>query len=390
MKFEDVDELFKKMNRYHPNMFCKITGVQFSHELEKLKEYWDDLDIYQQYYEIMRLNALISDIHTRILFNSIGQGRLPFSARKFKEGIFIANLDKNYLDEKLLYSQVTKINDIPIEEIFMLAKKILPCESPKTAFADFAEWINNLTFLKILGISKNNEPEFTFKKDCEEIKIKLKVKSPRRWMNAAVKPEKNYDYEVTPNYVYVDINSFRKIRNDITLTKIYVEVFKALDEGKPIIFDVRQNHGGNEQLFIPLCQIIKQEHGKGFCIVDNVSASASVDVAERLRETNFTLVGQTMAQSPTFFANARLIETRSGLQCKVSEVLVEPNKPDNYSKVFSRATKLYQEALSPDVFIDESIEDLKNGNDPCLNYCIEEAKKMKKHEFKFEETEFVK
>ena len=69
IEFDDVAELFNKICKFHPNMFFKISQPEFNKELRKVREFWNDLDFFQKYFEIMRLNAQIGDLHTKITTN---------------------------------------------------------------------------------------------------------------------------------------------------------------------------------------------------------------------------------------------------------------------------------------------------------------------------------
>jgi len=387
MEFSDVEELFWKMKKIHPNMFYHITEVQFLKELEKSKENWENLDKYEKIYELMRLDALLGDIHTNVIIPDWDKG-FPFIPIKLKEGVFLLNIDKNSLDEKLLNSRIIKVNGVPVEEIIELAKRIFSSENPQAQEADVAEKLDRPVLFKILGISKNDEPEFTLLQNDEEIVVKMKPRRLDQRPNWAVKLRKKYSYRVTKDYLYIDIKKFAEVKNN-PLAKIYLEIYAAIKEDKPIIFDVRRNYGGDPEVFIPFCMKIPKNYKNGFCIMDNISASASVDLVEVLRQVGFTLVGQSIAQDSTYFADAWEIQTSFGLKAKVSTALVEPYKEDSNSRVFSRSTNLYKRAIMPDVYIEPSIEDVKKGEDPCLNYCIAEVKKMERKIEKFEETEFV-
>ena len=376
INFEDVEELFEKIEKIHPHMFYNITETEFKKELEKSHENWENLNLYEKYYEILRLNALIGDLHTSISQKIIKNKELPFFVKKYKEGVFISNIEKNSVDESLLFSQILEINNIPVDEIIEMGKHITTTESPKASYSRIARKLDSLTFLKTLGVTEEDEFTMSVLKDGEIKTIKMSpIKTKKEdWFFTS---QKNYNFEVTRDYVYIDINSF-KVQKDNKLEKIYIETMEALENEKPIIFDVRGNGGGKTSLFMPLCEEIEKNEGKGFCLIDNYSVSASVLTVKTLKNAGFKIVGEPMAQGATFFSEAHELETKGGLVFNVSTTL-KNEKYASDGKILSQNMAIDQAPIEPDVFMEESVDDVKNGIDRPLEYCKNEAKFMNKN-----------
>ena len=384
LPFEDVEELFAKMKKIHPNLFFNITEVKFEQQMEKSRENWENLNIREKYYEILRLNALFGDLHTSI---GIDGKQYPIKLQKCKEGIFITKIRDGECDENLLYSQVLEINNIPIEEVVEMAKPLIASESEDALESRVLQRLTSSNFLQILGVADKEEICVSVLEgdEVKEVKLSPKVFVPPKY------PEKgeNFNIDIQDDYVFVKIKRFKDQKGNV-LSKIHCVVDKAFEDGKPVIFDVRDNPGGNTKLFMPLCDSLQENEGKAFCLVNGNSVSASVLFANAIREAGGTLVGETMSQSATFHANAKDIETRNGLRAKVSAILVVEDKKHYKGSIIPPSVDYYQDAIKPDVEIVPSIEDLKKGKDSVFEYCVDEISKMdKKPKEKFEETELV-
>ncbi len=384
LPFEDVVELFSKIYIIHPQMFVHITPFQFEKQLNKSSKNWENLTINEKYYEIMRLNALIGDLHTSI---EIGGKNYPIKMQKCREGVFITKIRDGECDENLLYSKVLEINNIPIEEIIEMAKPIVASESEEALESRILNKLNNSNFLQILGVADQEKIEVSVLEgdEVKNVTLSSKVHIVEKYPLEGT----NFDINIQDDYVYVKINRFRDQQGNM-LSKIHAEVERAFESGKPVIFDVRNNPGGNTRLFTPLCDGLREEKGKAFCLVNGNSASASVLFANAVREAGGTLVGETMSQSATFHANAKSIETINGLGAKVSTSLTVEDKKTYRTSIIPMSVDYYQDAIKPDVEIVPSIEDLKNGKDEALDYCLNEIDKMDKtSKEEFEETELV-
>ena len=399
IKFEEVEQLFGKYEKIHPNMFFKISKEKFEKELKKSSENWENLNIYEKYYEIMRLNALIGDIHTTIPINIKSKNMMPYELTKCKDGICISNLDQKYINREMMYSKILEVNNVSIEEIIEMGKKIIPSENPKADEASIAKRLNQLNFLKILGIVDPDSDKFSITVlDNDEVKnfeVTALNKVQEQKVNFVKKYPINFDYNENKDYFYIDINRFILNRQHGVnfLYKLQTKAEKAVSDGKPIIVDVRDNGGGNPYLFFDFYNYLKEINAQGYCIVNNLSASASVDMANLLKNAGFSLVGTSLKQSPTFYASPKNVLTTANLEGCVSTGLVYKSNPkDVMGKIPPRDANLYQEALSPDIVLEPTIDDLKNNRDICLDYCVEQikngAKKIEKIN-KYEEDEFI-
>ncbi len=123
--FEDLLEIFEHMEKIHPNLFFHITKTRFEKELEKSKKNWDNLDIYEKNYELLRLNALIGDLHTVASPTIKSNETYPFRVGKFREGYFIRNCTTKSFADDNMFAQVLAVNNLDIDELKRIAKGII-------------------------------------------------------------------------------------------------------------------------------------------------------------------------------------------------------------------------------------------------------------------------
>ncbi len=394
MRFEDIEEVFEKIKKFHPNMFFNITEERFEREMEWSKSNWENLDIYGQIYEAWRLTALLGDAHIKMGFRDLPddgyQDIYPFLIKKLKEGYCIVDIDVNSMPQEMLYTKVVGINGIPIEEIIEISQPIISTENGVFNF-EFERYLTSRLFYKVLGIDDGNKITLTLQNEEKTFDVVVKALGKNHKVKPTIKPSVYYSLNDLNDYCYLKINRF-KINKKININKIYTEVEKAVNEEKPIIVDVRENSGGKYRIFSYLWEILEKSKAKGYCLVDHNSYSASVMTAQKLRNIGFTIVGEPMGQPSTFngaiFSNGA--ETRAGIKLRIPTVTVDKNI-EIHKTILPAGFKFEENPLIPDVIITQSLEDKKNNKDAMLDYCVKQIHNQNKtNKISYEETEFCR
>lgn len=388
MEFSDFQEIFEKMEKVHPNLFYQLPQQQFEKEMERVKENWENLNEYDQIYETLRLRAMLGDAHLWINFNR-PERAYPFCVKKLKEGFCVVDLDSKLMPEDALNTKILAINKIPITEIVEIMSPIISTE--KGAFnMEVESFLAHCLYYKVLGISKDGKITLTLQNNGKTFDVAVKPIPKGHKIKYLKEPSKNCTFEEKDDYFYLKINRFKWERG-LHLNKLYAYLALATESKKPIIVDVRDNHGGGIKKMDVWSDIMSKNNAKGFCLMNHNSFSASVFAAQKLKKMGFTLVGESAGQMATFYGgvngpnvtlNGILVTTPTR---KVDADSKRYSRNNYYSKVFTE-----DEPLKPDVFIEESLEDLKKGKDRALEFCVEEIKKNNQHSkenFEFEEIE---
>ena len=313
MEFYDFVEYFEKIEKFHPNMFTRISKEKFNEELEKIKENWENFDEYDQYYEMFRLNALLADLHTNPI---IPVRPYPFVADKFKEGYFITNVNENHLNKDIIYSKIIAINGIPINQVAEMIEPIITKESKEAFDSHMAQYLNSFTYLRMCGVTKDEEISLTLLKDKKKTTIKIRPNNQKEKIKLAI-PTPQYAYIDNSNkdYLYLKINRFRIGKKDNFNKDIWYKLLDSSSNQKNYIIDLRNNGGGNFGLCKPILKLVEAEHLKGFCLINHNSFSSSVLLAQALKNAGFILVGEPAGQPPVFYGGVVSdLETKAGLR----------------------------------------------------------------------------
>lgn len=387
MEFTDFLEYFKKVEKLHPEMFTRITKVNFEKELQHVSDNWENLDENGKNYELLRLNALIGDLHTRPMLEKNGY---PFVLDKFDKDIYIVDLDERFINKNLLYSKLISINNFPVEELYTMVKPIVTTESPGPLDAETCTFLRYDTYLKACDITKEDKITLKLKKGNKIVSVDVvpyrKTQKPK-WMQP---DQKNLVIDQQKDYVYVDINSFKESKK-LKFPKIDGALLPLVEEGKPFIIDVRDNGGGKFILYQTFLDALKDNNIKGYCLINHNSFSASVIFAQALKNMGFVLVEENAAQPPVFYGGVGVIyETKGGIGFQVSKAFYDKNTNNHKYEALDSRDELTRKELKPDIYIKKTIKDVINGKDPALDYCKNMVKKLEKSAKIFEETEFVK
>ena len=378
--FEDLVDVFDSMEKIHPNLFFHITKSKFEKELYKSKENWDNLDIYEKNYELMRLSALIGDFHTSVMPTIQSNYTYPYRVSKCKEGYFITNCAQKSFADKNMYAQILAINGLEIDELKEIVGKII-CEEVGVFEKKFCYILSCPLYLKIAKVVDSNAVELTLKKDGQVYKVEVSPALEKVGNKVMIwlytKKKANFEFVDNGKYFYIDINKFYRDKN-MNLNKLYCQAMKAIDAREPFIVDVRGNTGGHYDLFKKIVEQINVEEIKGYCLIDRKTCSAAVMTAKALKNAGFILVGEPTSQPSTFYGGIINLETKSGMNFDVATSLVDDNQ-QRHTKFIPRSVKFDDKPLQPDIYIEPSIQDHRSGNDPALEYC-------KKNISKFAET----
>lgn len=368
----DLNYLKSTLPQKHTNLFSKITEQDFDTKINNIIAKSDSLNYETFTAELLKLIVSIRDEHTQIEF--VNNKIFPIQFEGFKEGIYVKGIDSTNSD--LLGTQLTAINNIPIETIIDRYKQVILSENQSFFDVRFLHYLNSPVFLKGLGINKSTtEILFTLKSlDRKETKVLLKsIPISEKQKLVLAKPyatrlsSKNksyyfYEYIKGEKVLYFNYNS---CRDDVKLPFVNFnnELFSLINSEKPekIIIDLRNNSGGNSGILRPFIDSIANSYlnkkGKLFVLIGKQTFSSAVMNAVALkRNTAAILVGESTSGNINHYGEVR------GFALPKSKIVIA------YSTKYWENWKGKKGALIPDVKINYSFKNFSDNKDEAIEY----------------------
>ena len=397
----DLNFLKTELTKKHKNLFFKISEQDFNKGIENIiAQLNKDTDI-ETAIKLTQLIAKIGDSHTNLSISHITKQRkrLPLGFMWFKDGLYISGTNKNnyeLLDKKLL-----SINGNKTETIIDSLKTIFVAENIGIINENTSRLLGSNTLLKYFGFSKTkdsfyelkfsdnngnistyklNEIENSSKNRRDKVYIKVNAERPF-YMNGSRKPFKEKYYE-NENIYFIQYNkcvsretvekygnkelaykqpSFKEFENKVLKTLLEKKIDK-------LIFDMRFNKGGSSYLAENLIEQIaknKKLNKKGnlFVVVGNKTfSSAIINTVNFKKNTNAIIIGEKTGGKPNHYGNIK----RFTLPYSKIQVV--------YSQNFYKLVENNENTITPEVIIERTYEDFKNGIDPIFEW----VKKYKK------------
>jgi C-terminal processing protease CtpA/Prc len=143
-------------------------------------------------------------------------------------------------------------------------------------------------------------------------------------------------------------------------------VFRQLDEGRAdrLVVDVRHNVGGNSEVDDPLMEGLQRraaarQRGRFFALIASETFSSGMWTAVDLRNLGAVLVGSPSGGKPNSYGDVRTF------------VLPNSRIEVGYStKLFRLIEGSDPASVMPDLLVEPSIDDLREGRDPLLEAAV--------------------
>ena len=391
----DLNFLKTELPKKHKNLFHKLTKQEFENGIENIKNQLDeDTDIETS----IKLNQLISQIgdsHTYLSTSHILKKRksIPLGLMWFKNGLYVSGTTKdNYeiLDKKLI-----SINGFKVDRIIDSLKTLFVHENIAEINKNTPRLLKGKVLLKYFGFSKPNDSIYTLELinskgeltnyKLEETdnstrnnrnKIYMKVSNEKPfYMNGSRKvfKEKYYPKEKIYFVQYnkcVSKETIEKYGNKEfaykypSFKEFETKVLETLrnEDIDKLIFDMRFNQGGSSYLAENLIKQISEnkninKKGKLFVAVGNKTFSSAIfNTVDFIENTNATIIGEKTGGKPNHYGNIKtFLLPYSGIKV-------------TYSSEFYKLNDKNESTITPEVLIERTHEDYKNGVDPIFEY----------------------
>lgn len=347
----------------------------------------------QVLYRLQMISALFRDVHTTVYEGSNAIYPILFMPiREGEEFVFYAVIlpSKN---EKLLYTKLTAINDIPVEEVVERLRAYVSYENEYGFYGSLSqggfsyEFLSRAMALEATGISQPGDEwaKYTLMDDggnTYDLNMKadenIRYTSMRgTWLSEALPVP--YWYGSTENYWYT---------TDLAASTLYVRIYSFIPEEEEsyadfsnqltiasrnagpfnkVILDLRGNGGGYQaEGWRAIINTLGRMDPEDFYIlVDGGTYSNSMifaaEVVNQIPDAVF--VGTPTGQAPGFFAGVYdedYILPNSGMEVRI---------PTAYWQTFEANE---ENSLIPDIVLWQTIDDYVACRDVVLEYVLNE------------------
>ncbi len=340
----------------------------------------DQLSNKQVFVELNKIVASIGDAHTSI---NIWDGySYPLQFWIFDGKIYIVNADTSL--EDMMFSQILKIDGTDINIVIEKLTSLISHENESWVLAMLPNYLQLPVYIYGLGIIQNEkEAVFTVQKDGEvqDFTVSaLEYGQSANFVNKKIKDaligkyDKYYDFEYLPDHkaLYFEYNVCADMDNQ-KFSDFNKEMFDFIEENdvNRIIIDLRSNTGGNSEILNPFTIRLRKY------IVANTNIKVNILVGRNTFSSGMFAIYRVKQSAPEAISVGE--PTGGALDCYGEvKTMYLPNSqiPIGYSTKYFEFSKSFSYkndgigTFLPDISIQPTIEDYKNGTDVVLNYAL--------------------
>jgi len=380
----DVDSLAENLLTKHPNFYSKHTVEEFEDAVELLIEKIPLLDDAQIVMELNRIIAMGGDSHTNLKFNSYTQTmhKLPIQCIVLSDGVYISAATAPNRD--LIGSQILKFGETDAHDAFERISVLFGYENNSRVINAGSSYITLLPALSAVGLaddSNANTFELTIKDIEGEHTVTLDCTIPEtrpQWMSFAQsfengmplmyrKSSGNYQTEFLKEsgVMYLAYNKCQDAKDFPMelLIKFIAEKSEEFD-ARRIVIDLRFNGGGDETVFWPMIDSLKDstrfnEKGDIITLISRYTFSSAMSNAHQLKDrAGATLIGEPTGGKPNHFGQLG------------SFILPNSKLTVSHSTRWFQKVEGDPDAVHPDILIEVGSGDFFAGNDPVLQAAL--------------------
>lgn len=343
--------------------------------------------------KIQQIIAKQGDSHTSISWGNLIEKseNLPFQVYWFNEGIYVTATTKN--NAMLLGAKLLTINGFPINQVIDSLSTLITVDNEVIVKYTCSEMIRLTQVLNYFGFVNIGQTQLEIelnggllsKYDLKsEPFLQKNIISYHNDLNFSLKGTQSYfwdRYIEEEKIYYIKYNSCiskefenRRLKhlngecqideNAPSFTEFQEKILKTIKQKKveKLIFDMRINSGGSgSEVRRFIKELSKNEainkKDRLFVVVGRKTFSAAINlIADFKRSTNATIIGEKTAGMPNHYGCVNRIQL--------------PNSKLNayYSTKYIKREKFDYKTIIPDVIIEESFTDYKNGIDSVYEW----------------------
>lgn len=379
-KLDDLNMLCDTLEKNHYNLYANISEEKFQVEREKIARQTAKMTDEEFYWSVCHLVSLIGDAHTMV--GNTGEPfmtALLWSIKKFDEGWYILKLDQK--NEQYLGTRIIAINGVPIDEAVERAWQVISYETDSWFWNLVPQTLAWRGALEYLDIVDHDEPVQVTVEAAAGTEETFELPTYDNW-DEAEQEMCDFQRESTPRTAKQDAIYWSTAPDESTyfiqynvcaggdpsMPEFAQQVQADLESGyQNIIFDLRYNNGGNDQIILPLKNVVINARNKQgekchlYVLTGWNTFSAGVDAAAGFQTSNAentTFVGQPTGGSLQTGGNLLEISMDSApfaVTCALDYFVILGQKG----------------SLVPDYTVPQTFEQYAKGEDPEIQYLYD-------------------
>ena len=344
---ELLDKILKTLETNHLNLYHSISKDEIDAYVLKLKEKINDCNDIEFDYEMLKLFAQFKDAHTNY-----------WTKMEYLDKEIWCYKNKLYVQIDGKFCEITEINGFKPKQIMQMFHEVSTYETEEWKKYQIKQ-IRNAYYFKIFKILKDDKLDCLLK-NGKHIIINNKYKE------RVFERPKNYYYTINKNVLYLN---YRKCNNDenFPFADLVKEISKKVKELgiEQYILDLRDNGGGNSEILNPFQDLVRKRKMQGVLLINNgVFSSGRFAVARFKREFGTTLIGEPTGGAAKSYGYA--------LPLRVADKEFTASiRLWDFSDIFG-----YEGAIQPDILVEQTLQDIENGNDRVLETAMQELEKI--------------
>jgi hypothetical protein len=319
----DVAFLAKELPARHKNAYHHISRAEFERRVSELNAAIPKMTDVQIRAGIAQLVAAVGDGHTWAEFPS--QRRFDAVFREFPEGLFVVRTAKDQADA--MGARVISIDGTAAADI---RKRLTPfiAEENEFSWQAYVTEMSNASAMEASGIIRSQESaEMTLEKNGKTFKVMLHSVPARgsrpEWAPMPVQTplylelRGNYWFEYLSGSktLYINYNACTEMQS-LPFKQFAEQVLEQALKQAPdkVVFDLRNNGGGNSEVWAPLLRAVKNTpalHPKGrtYVIVGpGTFSSGMLDALELKQEVHAIVAGEPTTERPNHYGEVRRLQ----------------------------------------------------------------------------------
>ena len=300
----------------------------------------------------------------------------PLAGHYFDDGYYILKAADEYTELK--NKKLVAINNLPVNKIFEQINQLTGPESSHHAKARVGNYLFSATTLYALDIIPNKKYAIITYLDQNNQEHTCQVSSTpfTNWFFWAFKPmvnpfpvlnnirKPNFELTIKNDIVWLELNLIENIDDSATIKTLAetLHTHLATKAVTKVIIDLRNNLGGNNQLYRPIIEAITKhsrinQKENLFVLTSSKTFSAGINFLDELmHETNATVIGKPTAAGSTHYGDAQFIRLpHSGIFFFLS------TKQWTSNHVLDTTNTIH-----PHIQVAFNMTDYLNGEDPWL------------------------